>query len=186
MIRTTSGLVSISALENELGMTRFRDFRRRHTPEVKVHDVVIDGLKVRAVSPEDAERIREICSRLRDGVGTAVELKAEPKLEPTKKESGKLYAVQLVPELKAERIKLGFSDRLTDRLAEHKTAAPTLKLLYSWPCQRAWEKAAIAAIAKGERQIGPEAFDFVDITVALKRGNKFFDLLPEVETVNGG
>jgi hypothetical protein len=184
MISPSTGLVSISTLENELGMTRFRDFRRRHAPEVKVHEVVIDGPKVRAVSPEDAARIREICSRLRNGAGTTVEPKSEPKteskMEPAKRESGKLYAVQLVPELKAERIKLGFSDRLNDRLAEHRTAAPTLRLLHSWPCQRVWEK---AAIAKGERQVGPEAFDFTSITTAIKRGNRFFDLLPQVENV---
>ena len=186
----TAGLVSVTVLEKELGSPRFRDLRRRHAPEIKVHDVVIDGRPVRAVSPEDAQRVRDICSRLRNGAtGATVEPKTLPiwqgpeaKTEPAKKESGKLYVIQLVPELKAERIKLGFSDRVNERLAEHKTAAPTLKLLHSWPCQRAWEKAAIAAIAKGERQIGPEAFDFTSITAAIKRGDRFFGLLPQVET----
>jgi hypothetical protein len=189
MIPTTGGSVLVTVLENELGLTRFRDFRRRHAPGVRVYDVVIDGHSVRAVSPEDAQAIREICAKLRNGAAvgaTVVEPKTEPrtdtKIESAKKESGRLYAVQLVPELKPERIKLGFSDRLNDRLVEHRTAAPTLKLLHSWPCQRAWEKAAIAAIANGERQVGPEAFDFIDISVALKRGNRFFGLLPRVET----
>ncbi len=147
--------------------------------------MVIDGRQVGAVSPEDAQTIKEICARLRNGavIGTTVESKTETKMQPARRESGKLYAVQLVPELKAERIKLGFSDRLNDRLAEHKTAAPTLKLLYSWPCQRAWEKAAIAAIAKGERRVGPEAFDFTSVTTAIRRGDRFFDLLPQVENI---
>ena len=43
MIPITAGLVSVPVLENELGLTRFRDFRRRHAREVRVYDVVIDG-----------------------------------------------------------------------------------------------------------------------------------------------
>lgn len=170
-------LVLLSELQAEWEVagngSRFRDFLRRRAPEVAIHGTG----KYRGLTRKDADVLRELYKR--NNEATPVESKLD------RKESGDLYLLHLVPDWKLERIKVGYSDRLNERLAEHRTVAPTLKLLHSWPCLRSWEKAAIAAIARGEKQIGVEVFDFTDITAALKRGDKFFRLLPRVENTNG-
>ncbi len=53
---------------------------------------------------------------------------------------GYFYIVQLVPEAIPNRIKLGYTDDLKQRLREHQTSAPTAKILSHWPCKRYWEK----------------------------------------------
>ena len=42
---------------------------------------------------------------------------------------GYFYLMQLVPEVLPNRIKIGFADNVERRLNEHRTAAPTAKLL---------------------------------------------------------
>ena len=46
---------------------------------------------------------------------------------------GYFYLVQLVPEALPNRVKIGFADNVEKRLTEHRTAAPTAKLLEAWP-----------------------------------------------------
>jgi hypothetical protein len=55
---------------------------------------------------------------------------------------GYFYIIQLVPEAIPNRVKVGFADNVERRLADHRTAAPTAKLLKAWPCKRSWEFAA--------------------------------------------
>lgn len=49
---------------------------------------------------------------------------------------GSFYIIQLVPEALPKRVKIGFAENIEQRLTEHHTAAPTAKLLKSWPCKR--------------------------------------------------
>ena len=42
---------------------------------------------------------------------------------------GYFYVIQLVPEALPNRVKIGFADNVEKRLAEHRTSAPTAKLL---------------------------------------------------------
>ena len=49
---------------------------------------------------------------------------------------GVFYVIQLIPELDANRIKLGFAEDASARLAQHRTAAPTATVLKTWPCKR--------------------------------------------------
>jgi hypothetical protein len=49
---------------------------------------------------------------------------------------GYFYIIQLVPEAIPNRVKLGFADSVERRLADHRTSAPTAKLLKTWPCKR--------------------------------------------------
>jgi len=41
--------------------------------------------------------------------------------------------------LPPNRVKIGFADSVEKRLAEHRTAGPTAKLLKAWPCKRSWD-----------------------------------------------
>jgi len=46
---------------------------------------------------------------------------------------GYFYIIQLVPEALPNRVKIVFADNVATRLAEHRTDAPTAKLLKTWP-----------------------------------------------------
>ena len=63
---------------------------------------------------------------------------------------GYFYIIQLHPEDLPDRLKIGYTDNLGVRLSDHRTSAPTLKLIRSWPCKRTWEEAAKASITRGD------------------------------------
>jgi hypothetical protein len=94
-------------------------------------------------------------------------------------EHGWFYVIQLVPELDARRIKLGFACSVEQRLCEHRTAAPTAQLAGKWPCRRSWEQTVIAALtADGCRLLLNEVFECDDSAELLGRADRFFALLP--------
>jgi hypothetical protein len=94
-------------------------------------------------------------------------------------ETGCFYVIQLVPELDAKRIKLGFAVDLNDRLTQHRTAAPTAKVLKSWPCKRSWEVTVIDCLSSiGCRHILNEVFECDDLESLLKKGEELFRILP--------
>jgi hypothetical protein len=95
---------------------------------------------------------------------------------------GAFYVVQLVPDLDPLRVKLGFATDVQERLAAHRTVAPTAKLIGSWPCRPSWERAAIDSITRqGCRPIGPEVFVCDDIDALLTRAEAFFAIMPSVQ-----
>ena len=59
---------------------------------------------------------------------------------------GIFYVIQLVPDLDPKRLKLGFAESIEQRLSQHRTAAPTARVLRAWPCKRSWEQTAIDAL----------------------------------------
>jgi predicted GIY-YIG superfamily endonuclease len=92
--------------------------------------------------------------------------------------SGYFYLIQLVPEALPNRVKVGYTDNLEKRLAEHQTAAPTATVLKSWPCKRSWDYAAMDSITReacvlvlNEVYEGePQGF--------IARGDEFFAVMP--------
>ena len=93
---------------------------------------------------------------------------------------GVFYVIQVVPELAPLRVKLGFAGDLSDRLAQHRTAAPTAAVLKFWPCRRSWETTAMDALtASGCRFILNEVFECESLDDLSRRGDAFFSLLPE-------
>ena len=93
---------------------------------------------------------------------------------------GAFYVVQLVPELDPNRVKLGFADDPVARLAQHRTAAPTAKLLKTWPCKRSWEYTVIDALsAAGCKLILNEVYECCDLARLLSHGDRLFELLPD-------
>ena len=100
--------------------------------------------------------------------------------KPVEAEIGSFYVIQLVPELDPKRIKLGFADDVNQRLAQHRTSAPTAIVLKSWPCKRSWEKTIIDALAfSGGKLILNEVYEFDDIEAMIEHGNKLFSLLAD-------
>jgi len=95
-------------------------------------------------------------------------------------EAGIFYVIQLVPELDPRRIKLGFAIDLNDRLVQHRTAAPTAKILKSWSCKRSWEGTIMDCLASQDcRHILNEVFECENIENLMKRGDDLFNLLPD-------
>jgi hypothetical protein len=94
---------------------------------------------------------------------------------------GSFYIIQLVPEALPNRVKIGYADNVDQRLNEHRTAAPTAKLLKTWPCKRSWDYAAMDSITReGCKLVLNEVYEG-DITGFLERAERFFALMPNPE-----
>ncbi len=95
---------------------------------------------------------------------------------------GYFYVIQLVPEALPNRVKVGFADNVDNRLAEHRTAAPTAVLLKSWPCKRSWDYAAMDSITRsGCKLVLNEVYEG-EIKGFLERGDAFFALMPNPDS----
>lgn len=100
---------------------------------------------------------------------------------PTVDGFGYFYLIQLIPDEVPNRFKLGYTNNLNVRLADHRTAAPTLRLIKSWSCKPTWEAAAIASITRGSTtKVGVEVYDG-DFDAFLERAESFFELMPKPE-----
>jgi len=94
-------------------------------------------------------------------------------------EIGVFYVIQLVPELDPRRVKFGFAESLEQRFQQHRTAAPTAKVLAAWPCKRSWELAAMDALTSiGCRRILNEVFECDELEKMIERANTFFGMFP--------
>jgi len=97
---------------------------------------------------------------------------------PTDDRFGFFYVIQLVPEALPNRVKIGFADNVDKRLNEHRTAAPTARVLQSWPCKRSWDYAAMASITReGCKLVLNEVFEG-DVEGFTERGDQFFAVMP--------
>jgi hypothetical protein len=93
---------------------------------------------------------------------------------------GSFYIIQLVPEALPNRVKIGYADadNVDQRLNEHRTAAPTAKLLKAWPCKRSWDYAAMDNITRdGCKLVLNEVYEG-DITGFIEPAERFFALMP--------
>jgi hypothetical protein len=100
--------------------------------------------------------------------------------KPVESEAGLFYVIQLIPELDPARIKLGFAIDLNDRLAQHRTAAPTAKLFVSWPCRRSWEKTVMDCLSSANcKHILNEVFECNTLDQLVAKGNDLFEILPD-------
>ena len=105
-----------------------------------------------------------------------------PESEDTFQTFGVFYIIQLIPEALPNRIKIGYTDSLDKRQAEHQTAAPTARVLASWPCKRSWDYAAMDSITReGCTWVLNEVFEG-DPEGFVSRGNAFFAVMPKAES----
>jgi hypothetical protein len=94
------------------------------------------------------------------------------------REFGYFYIIQLVPEAIPNRIKIGYTDDLEQRLSDHQTAAPTARVIANWPCKRSWDYAAMDSITRKDcRWVLNEVWEG-DPDGFVKRGNEFFSNMP--------
>jgi hypothetical protein len=164
--------VSIKELAQRLGMDRSHarryvlklgySFHKRRTPDSGGQlTLCVTGAEAEAIASQRAERgfIASTVAAVSD--------------------VGVFYVVQLVPDLDPRRLKLGFAESLEQRLSQHRTAAPTARVLRAWPCKRSWEPAAIDALTCQRcRLILNEVFECDEPEALVKRGEAFFTMLP--------
>lgn len=124
------------------------------------------------ISREDADRLAEFYETLHAGVDLSSDA------EPFQRQ-GVFYVIQLVPEALPNRIKIGYTDNLDKRLTEHQTAAPTARVLASWPCKRSWDYAAMDSITReGCTLVLNEVYEG-DPDGFVQRGKDFFARMPK-------
>ena len=173
----SSDVILLKTLADELGLDRsnMRRYVIKNGVEfLRVRTLDSRGQLTLALTPEDAETIREL--RRTQGY-TAKGRVGKPVLSDN---GGWFYIIQLVPDLEAERVKLGYASDVGVRLTAHQTAAPTAALLKSWPCKRNWELAAIASITREDcKQLSGEVFIAGDLDFLVGRGDAFFAIMPE-------
>ena len=88
----------------------------------------------------------------------------------------------LIPEALPNRVKIGFADNVDRRLAEHRTAAPTAKLVKCWPCKRSWDHAAMDSITReGCKLVSNEVFEGL-LQGFLDRAGQFFSVMPNPDS----
>ena len=92
--------------------------------------------------------------------------------------NGYFYIIQVIPEFSEFRVKLGFADNVETRLSQHKTSAPSAKILNKWDCERTWEKTIIDYVLKLDHEkIGNEVFEFKDIKKLISHIDILFNIL---------
>ena len=161
--------VTLKSLAPLVGMDR--SHLRRYVIKLGIKAVKIreSGQLLLAVSTDEADRIVE--QRARDGHTTGA---------PVITDAGLFYIVCLVPDLDPRRVKLGFTQDMSARLATHRCSAPTAELVKAWPCKRQWESTAMEAVAHGARHILNECYEG-DVAEMCSRAKRFFDAMPEIK-----
>ena len=166
--------VTLKDLSQELGLDRSN--LRKYVIDAgltfaKVRTSESRGQLTLALTPVDADEIRD--RRDREGY---LKIKAVA----GDNGDGWFYIIQLVPDLKPQRIKLGFTGNVDSRLSAHRTAAPTAKVLEAWPCRKVWEVAAIDSTTReGCAPLSGEVFDCDSLDNLIGRAQGFFDQMPD-------
>lgn len=131
------------------------------------------GALVNCLSREDADKLKAFFDQRQDYEFTA------GISDVSVRRYGYFYLIQLIPEALPNRVKIGYTDNLEQRLSEHRTAAPTSKLIKSWECKRAWDLAAMDSITRENcKHVLNEVYEG-DINAFIERGDRFFSNMPK-------
>ena len=95
---------------------------------------------------------------------------------------GYFYIIQIVPELMPNRVKIGYTDNLDQRLREHQTSAPTARFVKHWECKRSWDQAVMDSITReGCALVMNEVYEG-DVKSFVSRTDALFAMLPSSST----
>ena len=93
---------------------------------------------------------------------------------------GVFYIIQIVPDLAPNRLKFGFAANVQERLAQHRTSAPTASILRSWPSRRTWEPTLRDCLAaRGCKLILNEVYECRDLAALLDYSEDLFKMFPD-------
>ena len=161
-------IITLKDLAAELGMDRshLRKYtlrlgiipQRTRTPESRNQATL-------AVSGSDADTIRQ--ARVNAGFGG----EAHETIKPFVQGDGLFYIVQPDPEMRPERVKLGYSTNFQERMASYTTANPDVALAANAFCKQNWEAAWIALLAGMPEctHVAGEVYDCTDIDAMVRR-----------------
>lgn len=164
-----SEFVLLPHLAAELGLDRAQTRERLRQCGVRAHKVRVGGpcgAVVLSLTIEEAERVRHA------GPGGAAA-------------DGWFYVIQLVPDLDPVRIRLGFTESLTDRLRYLRAGAPTATVRKSWPCRPAWVAVVQDCLLQDCRPFLNDSLQCDDLGRLVERGDQLFHLLPPVPAAEG-
>ena len=137
--------ISCEQIAAELGITRRHVLRQIQRRAEKLGITVIRGKRNEVfLSRADADMLINDYEPRRRSVASATSA------TNSSEGFGFVYVIQLLPDELPLRHKLGYTDNLEQRLRDHRTAAPTLRLVKAWPCKRIWEAAAIASMTRSD------------------------------------
>lgn len=172
-------LIGIADIAKRLGLegTAVRRLIRREGDALGIELHRGKGLKL-LLTREDADKLVASYEAGRSPLAVSGETSDEARYDGF----GFFYLIQLVPEALPDRVKIGFADNAEKRLAEHRSAAPTARLLKSWPCKRSWDYAAMDSITRtGCKLVLNEVYEG-EVEGFIQRGDAFFAMMPVPET----
>ena len=160
--------ITLKELATELDMDRSN--LRKYTLKLGITPYSIRTPESRnqatlAVGGEDADTIRQ--ARADAGfLADPVEL-----LKPFVAGDGLFYIVHPDPEMRPERVKLGYTTNLKDRMATYKTSNPDMAIAGTAFCKQHWEAAWIALLTGASEctHIAGEVFDCANIDALVRR-----------------
>jgi len=161
------------AKENNVGIDTVRrnakkrelEITRRKTPSSQ-------GQLVNCLSRNDADKLKAFFDQRQnyESMPNSTEVSVQ--------RYGYFYLIQLIPEALPNRVKIGYTDNMEQRLSDHRTVAPTCKLLKSWECKRSWDQAAMDSITKENcAKVLNEVYEG-DVDGFIQRGDNFFNNMP--------
>ena len=161
------------ATDNDVGIDTVRrnakklelEITRRKTPSSQ-------GQLVNCLSRDDADKLKAFFDQRQnyESMPNSTDVSVQ--------RYGYFYLIQLIPEALPNRVKIGYTDNMEQRLSDHRTAAPTCKLLKSWECKRSWDQAAMDSITKENcAKVLNEVYEG-DVDGFVQRGDNFFNNMP--------
>lgn len=90
-------------------------------------------------------------------------------------EVGFIYAIQTVPDIKSDRLKLGWSQHPPKRLKGMLTESPTAQIVTVFRGDRSLEQNVLRFAAEKWQQISKEVFDVGDVSTAVAMIDNFLD-----------
>ena len=172
-------MVRIAEIAKRLGvdLTTVRRLIARESDTLQIELHRGKGDKI-LLTKDNAERLVASYEARRGPVSTSADAAESAKYD----RYGYFYLIQLVPEALPNRVKIGFADNVEKRLGEHRTAAPTAKLLKSWPCKRSWDYAVMDSITRtGCKLVLNEVYEG-EISGFIERGDAYFALMPDPDS----
>lgn len=120
------------------------------------------------LKPEDAESFKKQIENERNN-----SIVAKVGISPSRI-SG-VYFIEVPTYEGKNRIKIGWSDNLSDRISTYRTIVPDLHIKAFWPTTDAWcERAALKCAERLGRRVHQELFEFDDINVVLSELSDLF------------
>lgn len=164
-------LISIGEIATNHGRRRqsiHKIVKRLGIDTVKVTSASARGQKVSCITMEDYRLLDQNLANSTQTITDNVAFRSV------------FYLVQIEPVLDPGRFKVGFTTDINDRMRSHKTVAPLLEIVKTWPCKLLWEKTAIECVTHKCEQIHTEVFRTDDIHKVIKRADDFFEIMPQL------